>query len=164
MVMENAKEAASTREKEASARIEAIVEPLLARLGFELVLLQYQRGKKHHILRLFVDKEGGVSLDDCADVSREVSTVLDVEDPIEGHYTLEVSSPGLNRPLVKERDFLKYVGQRARVVTAEPIVDRKTFVGRLGGVEDGAVIIDVDGRIFKIPHGEIVRANIEYQF
>src|SRR5258705_3689048 len=134
------------REREVSAAIEKLIEPVLARLGYELVLLQYQRDRGGHVLRLFVDKVdgSGVTLDGCAEVSREVGTLLEVEDPLADRYHLEVSSPGLNRPLVKEKDFVKYAGQKVKAVTHEAIDGRKTFAGTLLGMDDGKVVIEID--------------------
>lgn len=154
------------REKEVAAKIERLIDPVLSRLGYELVLLQYQRDRGGHVLRLFIDKlDGtGVQLEDCAAVSREVGTLLEVEDPLADQYHLEVSSPGLNRPLVKEKDFVKYAGQKVKVVANEGIDGRKTFTGVLGGFEDGNVIIEIDAKTYRVPHGDIARANIEFQF
>jgi len=154
------------REKELAAKIETLIDPVLSRLGYELVLLQYQRDRGGHVLRLFIDKidGSGVQLDDCAEVSREVGTLLEVEDPLADRYHLEVSSPGLNRPLVKEKDFVKHVGQRVKVLTHEAIEGRKTFTGILLGFEDGHVVIEVDKKNYRVPQGDIARANIEYQF
>ena len=158
------------REQETQKRIEALLEPLLARLGFGLVLLQYQYGKRKSLVRLFAERaenhpEGGlISLDDCAEISREVGTLLDVEDPIPEGYELEVSSPGVNRPLVKERDFLRFVGEKIKIQTAEPVEGRRNFAGALKGFESGAVAVEIDGKIHAIPLALIARANIEYQF
>lgn len=143
---------------------ERIVEPMLARMGFDLVLVEYRREAVGTVLRLYVDREGGVTLDDCARVSQEVSALLDVEDPVPGAYHLEVSSPGLNRPLARERDFVRFAGQSAKVVTVDAIEGRRTFQGVLGGIAEGAVVITVDGRAYRIPLGAIARANIEYRF
>lgn len=142
-----------------------LAEPVLERLGYELVLVELARERQGAVLRLFVDKEGGVTLEDCARISREVGAVLDVEDPIEGAYHLEVSSPGLDRPLVRERDFVRFAGRRARIVTHEERVGgRRTFRGVLQGVEGDAVLLLVDGQPMRIPLAEIARANVEYQF
>ncbi len=154
------------KERETAANIEKMIEPVLARLGFELVLLQYQRDRGGHVLRLFVDKldGGGVQLDDCASVSREVGTLLEVEDPLAERYHLEVSSPGLNRPLVKERDFVKYTGQKVKVQTHEAVDGRKSFTGTLTGMDGADVVIEIDKKTFRVPLAAIAKANIEYQF
>jgi ribosome maturation factor RimP len=107
---------------------------------------------------------GGVSIDDCARLSREMSAVLDVEEPFEHPYTLEVSSPGLDRPLTRERDFRRYVGQRARVRLHDPGLEgRKNFAGVLLGFSDGSVEIEVEGARFRLPLASIAKANLEYE-
>lgn len=162
--------AETKREQDTQKRIEALLEPLLARLGFGVVLLQYQHGKRSSMVRLFIERaenhpEGGlVTVDDCAEVSREVSTLLDVEDPIPEGYELEVSSPGLNRPLVKERDFIRFAGERVKIQTAEPLDGRRNFSGALKGIEAGKVTVEVDGKTHAIPLALIARANIDYRF
>ena len=117
------------------------------------------------ILRLYIDKQGGVTLDDCAHVSEGVSAMLDVEDPIESAYHLEVSSPGLDRPLRKPADFARYKGRRVRVKTYGPVDgagNRKVFVGQLLGFENELVRIDVDGTPYNVPHAAIAKANLEW--
>jgi len=114
------------------------------------------------ILRLFIDKEGGITLDDCAHVSRQLSARLDAEDPIDGRYTLEVSSPGLDRPLSRERDFERFAGQRVRVTTESPIDGQRNFIGRLEGLVAGAVhLVLEDGREVRIPRNRISRACLQ---
>jgi ribosome maturation factor RimP len=133
----------------------------------ELVDVEFGGGGGRQILRLFIDKPGGVSLDDCSSVSRAVSAALDVEDPLDGSYDLEVSSPGLDRPLRTPEHFAKYAGSQVRVKTYGPLAEgdnRKTFIGRLVGYEDGKVVIDVDGTTFKVPHALVSKANVEPQF
>jgi ribosome maturation factor RimP len=114
-------------------------------------------------LRLFIDKAGGVSLDDCSGVSRAVSAALDVEDFIDGAYDLEVSSPGLDRPLRTPEHFEKFKGSKVRVKTFGPIPEcenRKTFVGELQGFAEGRVIVDVDGKLFHVPHAQVSKASV----
>ena len=111
-----------------------------------------------------IAQEGGVSLDDCSSLSRAVSAALDVEDPLEGSYDLEVSSPGLDRPLRTPEHFQKYAGEKVRVKTFGPLPEcenRKTFVGILKGYENGRVVVDVDGKVFNVPHGQVSKANVE---
>lgn len=150
-------------------RVTAIAEPLLATMGLELVELEYKRFGRSMVLRLFIDRPGGVTLDDCADVSRELSQVLDVEDFIREHYTLEVSSPGLDRPLKKESDYLRYTGRLVKLRTFELLPDdagnmRKTFVGTLLGLEDGTVRLTLqEGQSATLPLGKIAKANLEFE-
>lgn len=143
--------------------------PLLASKGLELVDLEFRREGRTMILRLFIDKQGGVNLDDCAEVSREFSEILDVEDVIPGHYSLEVSSPGLNRPLKKEADYERYQGRLVKIRTFEPVADqqgnlRKTFLGTLLGLADGIVSIHLqEGQTAMIPLTKVAKANLEFE-
>ena len=130
--------------------------------GMELVHLEMRRESGGMVVRLFIDKEGGVTLDDCAHVSRQLSARLDAEDPIEGRYTLEVSSPGLDRPLSRDRDFERFAGQRVKVTTESPIDGQRNFIGRLAGLMAGAVhLVLEDGREVRIPRNRISRACLQ---
>jgi ribosome maturation factor RimP len=151
-------------------QVTALVEPLLSSLGMELVDLEYRREGRLMALRLFIDKPGGVTLDDCSAVSHELSLLLDVEDLITGAYNLEVSSPGLNRPLKRESDYLRYRGRLVKVRTFELLADeaghrRKTFLGELVGLEDGVVVLKLrEGPEARIPLSRVARANLEFEF
>lgn len=148
-------------------KVRAVAGPVAAAEGLELVEVELGGAGGRTTLRLFIDKPGGVSLDDCSSISRAVSAALDVEDPLDGAYDLEVSSPGLDRPLRTPEHFLKYAGQKVRVKTYGPIPEcenRKTFVGTLQGFQDGKVAVDVDGKLFQVPHQQISKANIEPVF
>jgi ribosome maturation factor RimP len=151
-------------------QVTEIVLPILESLGMELVDVEFDKVGRDGVLRLFIDKEGGINLDDCAGVSRELSAVLDVEDVIPGHYSLEVSSPGLERPLKKPADYERFVGGLVRVRTFEPLPDdagnkRKTFVGRLEGLVDGNVAIKlIEGQSASIPLEKVAKANLEFEF
>ena len=128
----------------------------------ELVHLEMRRESGGMVVRLFIDKEGGVTLDDCAHVSRQVSARLDADDPIEGRYTLEVSSPGLDRPLSRDRDFERFSGHRVKVTTESPIDGQRNFIGRLNGLMAGAVhLVLEDGREVNIPRNRISRACLQ---
>lgn len=141
----------------------------MASLGIELVELEYKRDGRNMVLRIFIDKPGGVSLDDCADVSRELSQILDVEDFIREYYTLEVSSPGLDRPLKKEDDYRRYAGRLVKIRTFEVLPDaegnrRKTFLGTLVGLEDGIVKLQLtEGQAAELPLTKIAKANLEFE-
>jgi ribosome maturation factor RimP len=145
-----------------------LLEPLVAREGFELVEVEWGREGSAWVLRLFVDRQGGVTIEHCKELSRTVEPVLDVEDFIEPTYSLEVSSPGLDRPLRKQADFARFAGQHAHVKTFGPIDSptgpRKNWTGTLKGFEDGAVEIEVDGTVHRIPHDKIAKAHLEYDF
>jgi ribosome maturation factor RimP len=137
-----------------------ILEPALEGLGYELVELEFQ-GK---LLRLYIDQPQGVTLDDCEKVSRQVSAVLDVADPIPGAYTLEVSSPGLDRPLHKPEDFAGRTGQRARIELTLPLNGRRRFSGLLRGLENGEVLLEVEGTLFHLPVAQIGKARLAPEF
>jgi len=151
------------------SRVTELATPLLDSLGLELVEIEYRKEGQGMILRLFIDKPGGVTLDDCADVSRELSEILDVEEVIHAHYNLEVSSPGLNRPLNKESDYLRYAGRLVKIKTFEMMADdagnkRKTFLGELLGLEGGIVSLKLtEGQSAKIPLEKIAKANLEFE-
>jgi len=144
-------------------RIEAIIEPTLADLGFEIVRVQLS-GDHNPRLQIMAEPvdERDMTVDDCADISRAVSALLDVEDPISGAYTLEVSSPGLDRPLVRLEHFRRFAGFEARVELTDAQGDdgRKRFKGRLAGVEGENVLLDVDGETKVLPFGVIHRAKL----
>lgn len=125
-------------------RLAGIVTPTIESLGFELVRLRLMGGKRH-VLQIMADRpDGGIEVDDCAKISRAVSAVLDVEDPISEEYVLEVSSPGIDRPLTRIKDFEHYAGYEARLETTETIDGRKRFKGVLQGVEDGEVLVEIE--------------------
>jgi ribosome maturation factor RimP len=148
-------------EREILDRVCAMVDPILLNEGMELVDIEYRRESKGWILRLYLDKEGGVTLDDCTRVSQEVGRSLDVEDFIQTPYTLEVSSPGLTRPLKTEKDFMKYRYRLIKVKTVDPIENRRQFKGRLLGVSESRIEIEVDGGVFQIHLSNVAKANLE---
>jgi ribosome maturation factor RimP len=124
-------------------RLASIVTPTIEGLGFELVRLRLMSGKRN-VLQIMADRsEGGIEVDDCARISRAVSAVLDVEDPISGEYVLEVSSPGIDRPLTRPKDFETYAGHEAKLETHELIDGQRRFKGVLQGVEGGEVLIEI---------------------
>lgn len=146
-------------------KLRALAEPVVSGLGMELVDVVYVTEHGKRILRIYIDKPGGISVDDCSDVSREFSTVLDVEDPIPQSYVLEVSSPGLDRPLVKEKDFIRFTGKRAKIKSKTPIEGRRNFKAVIDGVENGHVkVTDFDGKKFDIPIENIDKAKLEIEF
>jgi ribosome maturation factor RimP len=142
-------------------RVRVIADPILSNQGMELVELEYRREGKGWVLRLYIDKEGGVTVEDCSRASQEVGRSLDVEDFISTPYTLEVSSPGLTRPLKSERDFIKYRNRLIKLKTIEPIENRRQFKGKLLGVSENRIEIEVDGGIFQIPLSNVAKANLE---
>jgi len=150
--------------------VDALVQPILDSMQLELVELEFVRVGRDAVLRLFIDKDGGITLDDCAEVSRELSAILDVEDIISVNYTLEVSSPGLDRPLKKTQDYERYAGRLVKIRTYEPFLDdagnkRKTFLGTLEGLVDGSVRITLtEGQSASIPLERVAKANLEFEF
>jgi len=144
------------------ARIAEIVAPSIAAMGYELVRVQLL-GDRTPVLQVMAERtdRAGMTVDDCTQISRAVSALLDVEDPIDGTYTLEVSSPGIDRPLVALRDFERFAGHLAKVETQVPVDGRKRFRGALAGVEGDAVRLDLadDGTIL-VPHAQISRAKL----
>ncbi|PLX84743.1 MAG: ribosome maturation factor [Desulfuromonas sp.] len=154
-------------------QIHTLIGPVLEEMGLELVDLEYKHEGRDWFLRIFIDKEGGVNLDDCADASREVGTLLEVEDPIRTAYRLEVSSPGLERPLKRPRDYERFNGKLVKVKTFEKCdpdgrgYERKTFVGTLLGLDQGQVRIeqvDKKGGVAAFPLESIAQANLEMDF
>lgn len=151
-------------------RISALAEPILCSMKLELVEVEFKRSGREAVLRVFIDKDGGVNLDDCADFSRELSVLLDVEDFIPCEYNLEVSSPGLDRPLKTKADYERFAGRLIKVRTYEPFQDdegnkRKTFLGRLDGLKDGVVVMTLnEGQTASIPLERVAKANLEFEF
>ena len=133
-------------------------------LGCELWGIECQRAGRFMTVRLFVDKEGGVTVDDCADVSRQVSAILDVEDPIADKYNLEVSSPGLDRPLFTLSQFERYIGQDIAVHLRIPVMERRKWQGKLERIENDMVILIVDGQEQVLVFGNIQKANVVAKF
>ena len=149
-------------------KLESLVEPVVTGQGYELVDVEFKNELGAWILRVYIDKPGSVErvgLDDCASVSRELSAVLDVDDTIQGHYSLEVSSPGLNRPLKKESDFARFIGKKAKIRTSRPVGEsRRNFSGTLVAVEAGKVKIDVGDQVCEVPVADVEKANLVYEF
>jgi ribosome maturation factor RimP len=144
--------------------VRQIIEPLLQSQGFELVDLEYQREPQGWVLRIYLDREGGVTLDDCAEVSGEIGAVLEVKDVIPNPYVLEVSSPGLTRPLKKPEDFNKFSNRLVKIKLYEPLEGRKNFKGTLLGLEGEKVRLEIEGQVYELPLQGISKANLEIEF
>ncbi len=140
-----------------------LLEPLVEDLGYELVLVELA-GSGQRTLRLFVDAPGGIMLDDCETVSRNVSALLDVDDPIAGKYVLEVSSPGLERPLVRIEHFQRFVGERVKVRLLRHHLGRKRFTGTLSEADDDGIVVEVDGEAYEITYSDIESAKLAPEF
>lgn len=132
-------------------RLTELIKPAVEALGYELVGVEYRRGRKRALLRVYIDQPDGVTLEDCARVSHQVSGVLDVEDPIVEGYDLEVSSPGLDRPLFEPEHFERFAGNRVRVRMSVPVEGRRQFTGVLLGIENGQVRVEEEGVERRIP-------------
>ena len=141
-------------------RVEGFISPLLEDMGIELVEIQFRREGHGWVLRLFIDRQDGVTLENCTAVSREVSRYLEVEDPIEQAYHLEVSSPGLERPLKKKDDFIRFSGRRVRVKMQEKIDEQRVFIGTLKGVEEDDVVLSIEGKLHYFSLAGISRARL----
>ncbi|MDY6856070.1 MAG: ribosome maturation factor RimP [Thermodesulfobacteriota bacterium] len=144
--------------------IESIANPVVIAEGMEIVDIEYRREDKGWVLRLYIDKEGGVTIDDCANISSQLSHLIDIYELISHPFVLEVSSPGLDRPLKKEKDFAKYNGRLIKIKTHDPIGSRKNFKGRLLDYSEGLVTIDTGVEIVSLPFNKIAKANLEYEF
>ncbi|MCC7462898.1 MAG: ribosome maturation factor RimP [Gammaproteobacteria bacterium] len=140
-------------------RLIGLVEPLVEQLGYELVELEYVPGRSQALVRLFVDRPQGVGIEDCESVSREVSALLDVNDPVPTAYALEVSSPGLDRVLRKPAHFERFVGQRVWVELVAPREGRRRYTGTLTAASAAGIELNVDGVVVALPHAEIGRAR-----
>ena len=153
-------------------QIQAIAERVAASRGLTIWQIQSRREASGLVIRVFIDRPGpaatpeeSVSIDDCEQVNREMSTILDVEDPLPFAYTLEVSSPGLDRPLRDAGDYRRFAGRLAKIVVSEPVDNQKAFEGRLRGVEDADVLLEApNGRVHKLPLRLITRGRLEVEF
>jgi ribosome maturation factor RimP len=145
--------------------IRKVTEPIIEAYGMELVKVEMLTKEKGRILRLYIDKEGGVNLDDCVKISRQINPVLDVEDIIHGSYVLEVSSPGLDRPLVREKDFLKYKGKLVKIQIKEPIDNRRNYKGKIVDVKEGILMLNIEeGITVELPLFLIIKAKLIPEF
>ncbi len=141
-------------------RLNELLGPLVVDLGYEFVGLEYHSHPKQSVLRVYIDREGGVGLEDCEYVSREVAALLDVEDPITGHYNLEISSPGLDRPLFTVEQFGRFAGEEVQVTLFAPQDGRRKIRGRIVGAEDGIVKVKVDGAEVALGFDNIAKARL----
>ena len=141
-----------------------LCEPIIEEHGMELVDVEYVKEGTHWFLRFYIDKEGGIDLDDCALISQNISELLDKDDKISSAYMLEVSSPGLERPLKKDEDFEKFKGKLVSVHTAKPYQGYKTFTGYLEGLIDGELVLKYENAEMKIPKETIEKAHLTFEY
>ena len=138
-----------------------LFEPVVESMGYELVGVEFQGAGSHGTLRVYIDRDSGVNLNDCAAISHQISGILDVEEPIKQAYDLEISSPGIDRPLFRLADFERFTGKTARIKLAVGLQGRKNFKGELQGVADSKLVkIEVDGEQFDLPYADIAKANL----
>ncbi len=145
-------------------RVVDLVEPVLDEMGFELVDVEYVSNYGKWVLRLYIDKEAGVTIDDCVTVSREIGDLIDIKEVVTHKYTLEVSSPGIDRPLKKEKDIVGAVGKKVKVKMVTPVNGRRSFTGLLKEFENGRLHIETGGAPVSLPWTEVDKANLVYEF
>lgn len=147
-------------------RVRELAAPLVETEGMEIVDIEFRSegGRSGRILRLYLDKEGGPSIDDLTRVSRQLSELLDVHDAVEGAYTLEVSSPGINRSLTRPEHYARFVGKRIRVRTREAVEGRRSFLGVLRAVLDDRIVLGQEGTEHQIPFSVIEKSNYEHDW
>lgn len=138
-----------------------LLEPTVEDLGYELVFIELGNQGKQSILRLYIDAPGGIQIDDCETVSRQLSALLDVEDPVSAEYTLEVSSPGLDRPLVKPDHFKQFLGEQARITMYSHVMGRRKFTGEMVEASNDLVVVEVDGESYELPYKDMDTARLE---
>jgi len=143
----------------------SLIEPVVEGMGYEVVDIDFRPHSTDGLLRIFIDKSGGIQLEDCEAVSKQVSSVLDVEDPIPGQFNLEVSSPGLDRPLRKQQDFVRFAGEKIKIKLSVPTLEgQRNFTGKLMGMQNEEVILLADGETHNFPLDSIDKAHIVPQF
>ena len=143
-----------------SEELIGLLEPAIENQGYELVDLELRLGGRDGVIRVFIDKPEGVGLEDCEAVSRQISALLDVEDPIPGHYVLEVSSPGLDRRLTKIEHFRRFEGEAVRIKLRFPLEGRRNFQGAIKAVDDENIEVEVDGQSHRLPIATIASARL----
>ena len=152
--------------EEVTAKVQEIAERVGASEGLEIVEVQLLGGGGARVLRIFIDKPEGVSHADCEMISHNVGTILDVEDVIPGaHYTLEVSSPGVERKLTKPRDFERFVGQKVKVALREPVENQRHWMGKLTSFSEGILTLEPSpGRSVQVPFDQVEKANLKFEW
>ena len=145
-------------------KVEFLLRGAVEEQGMELVYVQYLAQQRSPLLRVYIDKPGGVTLEDCQTVSRQAGVLLDVEDLISDRYVLEVSSPGLDRPLFRVEDYLRFSGREVRLTTREKIDSRRRFTGFIRDLRDGVVQLNCRDKTYRIPFGMIAKANLVHRF
>ena len=145
-------------------RVNELIEPVLEGIGIELVDIEYLSTQGKWVLRITIDREGGVTIDDCARVSREIGDLIDIKEIIGHEYNLEVSSPGLNRPLKKEKDLIRALGKKIKVKTETPLNGRRNFKGVLQAFKGGDLHLEIDNQPMVLSWSDVEKANLVYEF
>ncbi len=141
-------------------QLQGILTPVIEALGYQCWGIEYVAQGRHSVLRVYIDHENGILIDDCETVSRQLSAVMDVEDPISSEYTLEVSSPGIDRPLFTLEQFTQYIGEQVKIKLRSPVEERRSYQGLIRSVEDQDVVVQVDEYEYLLPIDLIEKANI----
>lgn len=145
----------------ATDKLGTLIASAVQALGYELVGVEHQSQGRHTVVRVFIDSPQGITLEDCEQASHQISGVLDVEDPIRGQYNLEVSSPGLDRPLFTPEHYTRFVGEKVKLRLRQPVDGRRKLAGRIEQVEDGVIrIVDDAGQSYELTVDEIDKANL----
>jgi ribosome maturation factor RimP len=148
----------------APERLSQLIEQVVVPMGYELVGVEYRRGKDFGLLRVYIDKDDGIVVDDCVAVSRQLSAMLDVEDPLKEAYQLEVSSPGMDRPLFVKEHFERFAGSKVRIKLRMKLNGRRKFEGVLKGVQNDSVILEMDDEMEQLPLDQIDTARLVPEF
>jgi len=147
------------------SNIWSLIEPVVEGMGYEVVEIEFRPHPTDGLLRIYIDKSDGILLEDCELVSKQISSLLDVEDPIPGQFNLEVSSPGMDRPLRKAQDFERFAGDKVKIKLSVPTLEgQRNFSGKLIGLQDQDVVLEVDGETHKLPLDSIEKARLVPQF
>jgi ribosome maturation factor RimP len=144
--------------------ISQLIEPILDEMGVELVDIEYLSSHGRWIVRIYVDKDGGITVDDCARVSREIDEIIEIKNIIHHAYVLEVSSPGLNRPLKKEKDFKGAVGKKIKARISVPLKGRRHFTGYLTDFRNDTLYLEVENKPLSLSRRDVEKANLVYEF
>lgn len=147
-----------------SSKIEEIAQRVAESEGIEVVEVEVKGGGKNQFVRISIDKPEGVTHADCELISQHVGTILDVEDVVPGHYTLEVSSPGLERKLLKPADYERFRGKKAKVTLRQPVENQRHWEGTLSGFSDGIISLDANGRQIRFPFDQVEKANLKFEW
>lgn len=144
----------------ASAQVVSVVEPVVSGLGYSLIGAEFGQAENGQTLRVYIDKPEGIVMEDCAKVSRQLNAVLDVEEPIKSAYLLEVSSPGVDRPLFTEAQFAEQIGEQVKVRMTDGVNGRRNFKGQLVAVNDALAVVEVDGIDYELPVSDVEQAHL----